>query len=110
MKTNLNAIKNYYGIIPWKWARNCPVQHAFRTKISFENNLYFLTLANKSLESFPIPETNDRNGFCGGTNCGNFTFPPAQHNPVDWPLYFNALQYWKMIVISPIATNNVWAQ
>lgn len=21
-------------------------------------------------------------GFCGGINCGNYTFPPAKHNPI----------------------------
>jgi hypothetical protein len=51
-------------------------------------------LAKKCLESLPIPETNDRNGSGGGISCGNFTLTPAQHNPVDSPLYFNALQYW----------------
>ena len=62
-------------------------------------------LAKKCLESFPIPETNERNGSGGGTNCGNFTFPPAQHNPGDSPLYFNALHYSQMIDISPIVTD-----
>ena len=57
-------------------------------------------LAKKYLESLPSPETNDRNGSGGGTNGGNFTFPPA-----DSLLYFNALQYWQMIGISPIATD-----
>jgi hypothetical protein len=56
--------------------------------------LHIAMLAKKCLESLPISETNDRNGSGGGTNFGNFTFPPAQHNSVDSPLYFNALQYW----------------
>jgi hypothetical protein len=51
-------------------------------------------LAKNCLEPLPIQETNDHNGSGGGTNCGNFTFPPAQQHPVDSPLYFNALQYW----------------
>jgi hypothetical protein len=50
-------------------------------------------LAQKCLETLPIPETNDRNGSGGGTNCGNFTFSPAQHNPVDSPLCCIDLQY-----------------
>ena len=57
---------------------------------------YFLQiamLAKNCLESLPIPEINDRNRSGGGTNCGNFISPPAQHNPVDSPRYFNALQY-----------------
>ena len=62
-------------------------------------------LAKKCLESLPIPETNDRNGSDGGTNCDNFTFQPAQHNPVDLSLYFNAILYWQTIVISPIFTD-----
>jgi len=62
-------------------------------------------LAKKCLESFPIPETKECKGSGGGTNCGNFTLPPAQHNPVDSPLYFNALQYLQIIIISPIVTD-----
>ena len=62
-------------------------------------------LVKKCLESLPNPETNDRNGSDGKTNYGNITFPPAQHNPVYSPLYFSALQYWQMIVISPIVTD-----
>lgn len=59
-------------------------------------------LAKKCLESIPIPDAKERKGSGGGTNCGNFTLPPAQHNPVDSSLYFNALQYLQIIVISPI--------
>ena len=44
-------------------------------------------LVEKCLESSPIPETKERKGSGGGTNCGNFTLPPAQHNPVDSPVY-----------------------
>ena len=62
-------------------------------------------LAKKCLESLHIPETNDCNGSGGGANCGNFTFQPAQQNPVHSPLDVNALQYWRMIVISPIVTD-----
>ncbi len=54
-------------------------------------------LAKKCLESFPIPETKERKGCGGGTNSGNFTLPPAQHNPVDSPVYLNALQYLQIM-------------
>lgn len=36
-----------------------------------------------------IPETNENNKFHAGTNCSNFTFPPAQHYPV-----FQSLKIW----------------
>lgn len=62
-------------------------------------------LAKKSLESFPIPETKERQRSGGGTYYGNFTLPPAQHNPVDSPVYFNALQNLQIILISPIVTD-----
>ena len=45
-------------------------------------------LAKKCLESFPNPKANDRNGSGGGTNYDNFTFPPAQPNPVDFTAVF----------------------
>lgn len=54
-------------------------------------------LIKKCLESFPIPETKERKGSGGGTNCGNFTLPSAQHNPVDSLVYLNALQYLQII-------------
>lgn len=34
---------------------------------------------------------NERNGSDGETDCGDFTFSPAQHDPVDSPLHFNVL-------------------
>ena len=43
------------------------------------------------LTPLPIQEITDHNGSGGGTNCGNFTFPPAYHHPVDSPLYFTIL-------------------
>lgn len=62
-------------------------------------------LANKLLKSLPIQETNARNGSGGGTNCGEFTFPFPQSNPVDSTLYFNALQYRQTIDIPQIVTD-----
>lgn len=34
---------------------------------------------------------------CPAVSHARFTLPPGQHNPVDSPLYFNALQYLQMI-------------
>jgi hypothetical protein len=56
------------------------------------------------VESFSVPETNERNGSGGGTNGANFTCPLAQHNPGGSFLYFNALQYEHTTLIDPIAT------
>lgn len=72
---------------------NCPAHYALRQMTSIENNLNFLMLAKKCLESFHVPESNERNGSSGGINCGNLTFSPVQYNPVDSPLYFDDLQY-----------------
>jgi len=79
MTTN-NQKDNYiFKIQPSRWC----LKHDFK----------IYRLAKKRLESFPIPETNYRNGSGDGINCGNFTFPQAQHNPVNTSLYFNVLQY-----------------
>lgn len=62
-------------------------------------------LAKKAIESVTILETNEDNGSDGGTNCDNFTFPPAQNKSVNSFLYFNPIQYEQTIDISAIVTD-----
>ena len=58
----------------------------------------------KYFESGPLPETIECSGSGFGTNDVNLTWPLVQHIPLTSFLNLNALQYWDVTFIGPIAT------
>jgi len=57
------------------------------------------------LESIPVPENNEHNGFGGRTNGADLTVPLAQHNLEVLFLYFNTLNCGHATLIDPITTD-----